>query len=381
MAYFDWNATTPLHPAAVDILREGFSEDWANPSSLYRLGTVARNKLEDAREQISRVLGCLPESVVFTSGATEANNAVIREIACTTERGELWVSAVEHAAVAAPANRWWRGRLRPIPVDNSGKVLLSWVAENLAVQRPAMVAVMAANNETGVIQPWREIARMCAEEGIPFHCDAAQWVGKTQNAEFSHCTSVALSGHKFGAPKGLGILVLQDLSAAIRIQEGGKQENEHRAGTENLCGIRAMAAALESVSTSPDTQSAARDAFEARLRTAIPGTTVNGRAVSRLWNTSSVTLPEFRATRWITRLDRIGFEVSGGSACSSGATGPSAVLTAMGHTPNEAERTIRISSGWDTELADWNKLSDAMIRVWNELKSEGAKSSTIIEIP
>lgn len=382
MAYFDWNATCPMHEAAWEALREAQEADWANPSAVYRAGTGARARLEAAREELARTFGFLPEEVVFTSGASESNNAFLREMAFLVPEGELWISAVEHATVAIPAERWWAGRVRVIPVRRDGVLDMDWVEARLGSVRPALVSLMAANNETGVIQPWEEMARRCRERDIAFHCDAAQWRGRAPGTDFSGCSAVTLSGHKFGGPKGVGALLVKTAMGALRLLEGGAQEGGARAGTENVPAILAMVAALSVGTTGHERQGQWRDAFERRLLEAFPGLEVNGAAAPRLWNTCSLVLPDFPARRWILHLDRAGFQVSSGAACQASGESPSAVLRAMGLGVEKAARTVRISGGWRTSEADWRGLAAAILEVHAAMSAERADNpSTMVRMP
>jgi cysteine desulfurase len=376
MAYFDWNATTPMEPVALETLRGALVEDWGNPSAPYRVGAAVRSRFEAAREAMAAALGFSPEGVIFTSGATESNNAYLREMALQLSEGELWISAVEHAAVRAAAARWWPGRTRHIPVRGDGVIELEWVSEQLGQARPALVSVMAANNETGLIQPWEELSQRCAEAGIPFHCDATQWWGRAPEADFSQCTAVAMSAHKFGGPKGVGALLLKSPEALPRLQEGGSQEHGARAGTENVPAIRAMAAAFLADRPGAPRQAQWRDAFERRLVAELPGVRVNGAGSPRLWNTSSLVLPDFSARRWVPRLDREGFQVSGGAACSASSEVPSVVLTEMGLSQAEAARVVRVSGGWHTTEADWQGLATAIKGVHAALLDEAPDDLT-----
>lgn len=370
MPYFDWNATSPLHPAAREVLLEAVESGWANPSAPYESGIALRNRIELAREEMAAALNCELTELVFTSGAAESNNAVLRELSRRYPTEEVWVSAVEHPTVSESAEHWWPGRVRRIPVDGAGRVEVQWIEREIRRSRPALIAVMAANNETGVIQPWAEVSRICAEAEVPLHCDAAQWVGKASGLNFEGCAGLTLSAHKFGGPKGIGALVLRDSLRDVSAQCGGGQENGRRSGTENGPGILAMAAAFTALSRVEG--ATGRDAFERDLQAAMPGTVFNGAAVDRLWNTSSIQFPEFAARRWILRLDRLGFQVSGGAACSAASTGPSPVLAAMGRTAAEAERTVRVSGGWETSDEDWKSLVSAICEVREALKEDCA---------
>lgn len=388
MTYFDWNATAPLHEAARKRFLEATEDAWANPSTPYRRGVQSRLALDEARCELAALAGVGPEAVIFTSGATEANNGMLREGARRSGgQDEIWISAVEHPSVSEAASFFWGAdRVRCLPVGATGVLDLNRFQEWLRKGRPGMVSVMAANNETGVLQPWREVQQLCGEEGIPFHCDAVQWFGKEDGQVcWEGLAGVTLSGHKFGGPKGVGALLVGPEWKGLTLQAGGAQELDSRAGTENIPAVLAMVAALKARLTPPPGghRRAARDRFERALLERWPGeVAIHGHGSERLWNTSSVCLPEFRSERWILQLDRSGFEVSSGSACSTGKAGPSAVLRAMGVSDEAIRRTIRISSGWETEAGDWDGLLEALVTVRERLSGEApsAGPGTVIEI-
>lgn len=367
--YFDWNATAPLHPAAREAWLEVSARFWYNPSGLYREGAEARERLEECRERASELLGCEPEEIVFTSGATEADNAVLRWVAGQAD-APVVVSAIEHPAVSEPAAAWLGGRLRSWPCGADGRADLGWLADFLERERPALVSLMAANNETGALQPWREAAELSARHGVRFHCDAAQWCGRLPSGGLGGCDFVTVSGHKFGGPKGVGLLKLPAGLNGFRSFRGGQQEERRRAGTENLPGVAAMLAAWEAAELLAGDAAAApaeaRDAFEARLTAAVPDMEILSHGVPRLWNTSLLLVPRGTNVKWVARLSRSGFQVSTGSACSRGG-GASEVLAAMGIPAVRAGSALRISSGWSTVASDWEALAARLTALADEI--------------
>lgn len=367
--YFDWNATAPLHPAAREAWLEVSARFWYNPSGLYREGAEARERLEECRERAAELLGCEPGEIVFTSGATEADNAVLHW-AAGHGAAPVVVSAIEHPAVSEPAAAWLGGRLRSWPCRADGRAELGWLADFLEWERPALVSLMAANNETGALQPWREAAELCARHGVRFHCDAAQWCGRLPSEGLGSCDFVTVSGHKFGGPKGVGLLKLPAGLNGFRSFRGGQQEERRRAGTENLPGVAAMLAAWEAVEVLASDAAAApaeaRDAFEARLTSAVPDMEILPRGVPRLWNTSLLLVPRGANVKWVARLSRSGFQVSTGSACSRGG-GASEVLAAMGIPAERAGAALRISSGWSTVASDWEALAARLTALADEI--------------
>ncbi len=368
MRYLDHNATSPVCGSARQAWLEAVERWPGNPSSPHRMGGRAEHALDEARAEFAAILGCAPTDLIWTSGATESVNTVLHHLSHEST-GEAWVSAVEHPCVHAAARRWFPGRHRPLPVTGQGVLELSSLANELERQRPAVVVLMAANNETGVLQPWPEAAALCRSFGVPFFCDAAQWLGKLPAAGLGPCEFVTGCAHKFGGVPGVGFLKVPGRIRPLLV--GGSQEEGQRAGTENLPGIRACVAALreresELNQRGPEQRAVDRDGFEARVLAEVPGAEGVGRFALRLWNTSAVLLPVADCRRrWVVQLDRAGFAVSTGSACSSGKEKPSHVLEAMG-IDGRGERLIRVSSGWDTKAGDWEALAAAITRIARE---------------
>ena len=240
--YFDHNATSPLCGVARDAWLNATERFPANPASPHRLGARADAALESARMSAAELLKCSPLDIVWTSGATEANNALFHH-ASIDGSGEVWVSAIEHPSVLEAAERFCGKRTRLIPVSAAGLVELGWIADRIKTERPALIAVMAANNESGVLQPWREILEICREAEVPFACDAAQWIGKMTAAGLGACDFVTGCAHKFGGPVGVGFMKVPQRFKGLLA--GGGQEDGRRAGTQNLAGTLSMMAAWQ----------------------------------------------------------------------------------------------------------------------------------------
>lgn len=380
MPYFDHNATTPLADCAREAWLRVQAENWHNPSSPTRAGARARIRLDSYHEALSILLGGAPDEYVFNSGATEGAHAVLAYWAAKLPpAARIAVAATEHACVLAAAGRFFGGRIDWLKHDAGGAVRPEAVRAALAAGA-AGVVVMAANNETGVLQPWPEIAAACGQAkgatgaGVPFLCDATQWLGKLPGAGLGAGTSTWLiaSGHKFGAPKGVGFVKLPAGKAEPDFvsQGGGLQERGHRAGTEDVAGAATLCAALgecERVHVIWEWQREEwRKAFERELLAALPSTrivaadTTDGAGAERLWNTVFAVMPHGEHSRWIARLDKRDIQVSTGAACTTGKDGPSHVLAALGVTPEEARRALRFSSGWSTTEADWAALLAAL---------------------
>jgi cysteine desulfurase len=357
-SYLDWNATAPVRPAAAAAMAAA-AAGYGNPSSVHRRGRAARHLVERSRAAVAALVRMPPEAAVFVSGGTEANHLAL----AGAGRERVLVSAVEHDSVlrAVPS-------VEQIPVDHNGVVRLEALEELLAADpRPALVSVMAANNETGVIQPVGEIAALAREHGALFHCDAVQTAGKlpldmaTLGPDF-----LTLSAHKLGGPPGVGALVVAEGRDVAALLRGGGQEGGRRAGTENVPGIAGFAAAAELAAAELavyEQVRALRDALEAAIMTAAPDAVVLGAAVPRLPNTSAIAMPGVSAETQVIALDLDGVMVSAGAACSSGKVGPSHVLTAMAVAPEIAASTIRVSLGWSSTEADL----DHFVRSWTAL--------------
>ena len=285
-------------------------------------------------------------------------------------KDEVWISAIEHPCVMESTKHYFPKRHRLIPVARDGVVDLNWLSEEMAHARPGLVAIMAANNETGVLQPWREAMAICRQYEVPFFCDAAQWIGKLAAGGLGECDYVSGAAHKFGGPRGAGFLKCPTKGHVEPLLRGGPQEEGRRAGTENVAGVLSMLAALETRAaalTKGEHRGKAklRDAFGERSLKSLPGAEVVGLGSPRLWNTVSALMPEAdRQQRWVVKLDKVGFAVSTGSACSSGKEAPSHVLAAMGYAPAEAGRVLRFSSGWETTEEEWDALATGLTKVY-----------------
>jgi len=370
--YFDHNATHPLSPAARRAWLDAVERYPANPSSPHRLGSRSDAALQEAREKLAGFLGCPAFDIVWTSGATEANNAVIHHLAHATE-GEVWISAIEHPCALGAARRWLPGRHRLIPVSPDGTVDPDWIQDNLRKGRPAAIGVMAANNETGVLQPWREVLDLCREHVVPFFCDAAQWIGKLAGQGLGEADFLTACAHKFGGPAGVGFMKCPAKFQPLIV--GGPQEEGRRAGTENVAGALAMVAALAEreqaiASGAVEELTRWRDDFIATLQRALPTAEIVGLEEPRLWNTVAALMPAAAdcRRRWVVKLDKLGFPVSTGSACASGKEEPSHVLEAMGRNAAGSDRMLRFSSGWETTAEDWAALASGVIAAAAELR-------------
>jgi cysteine desulfurase len=362
--YLDWNATAPLRPEAQAAVAAALAE-CGNPSSVHRRGRAARTRVERAREAVAALIGAPADGIVFVSGGTEANHLAL----CGSGRERILVSAVEHSSVLQAVPDAER-----IAVDANGIVDPESLERQLAADpRPAIVSVMLANNETGVIQPVAELARVAHAHGALLHCDAVQAAGKLSlNVVELGADLVSLSAHKLGGPPGVGALAILGDVELQPIFRGGGQERGRRAGSENLGGIAGFAAAAEAAAAAIGDWRRVRrlrDDLEAAALAAVPEAIVVGAGIERLPNTTSLALPGIAAETQVIALDLAGVMVSAGAACSSGKVGPSHVLAAMGLPPEIAGGTIRVSLGWATAegdighfLAAWTALARRLPR-------------------
>jgi cysteine desulfurase len=380
--YFDHNATTPLSALACEAWLRANDEAWQNPSSPYRDAARVRARLEQCRDQLALLLGSGADRVVFNSGATEGANAVLAHWAEALPQGrKVAVNPTEHPCVIEAARRALPPeRLVWLELDSNGVVRLDRLEALLAGGAVGAVSVMAANNETGVIQPWHEISALCRRHRAAYHCDASQWFGKLPASGLGAAGWVTATAHKFGGPKGVGFLVLPEQAEGFRSQRGGEQEHGHRGGTEDYPAIASLVAALANAESAQVPQAAGRlrwrDEFVSRVCSLVPGVRVVGAQAERLWNTVSLVMPLADNHRWVLKLDRRGFQVSTGSACATGKTGPSHVLAALGLAADEARRAVRISAGWETTTDDWSQLAAALAATDVELRT--AASSEVV---
>ncbi|MGD9882930.1 MAG: cysteine desulfurase family protein [Reyranella sp.] len=360
-AYLDHNATSPLRPEALDAMVAALRAG-GNPSAVHSAGRKARGLVEASRRRVAALAGCLPGEVVFTSGGTEANNLTLSG----SGRRRVLISAVEHDSVLKAS-----ADAEIIRVDRDGVVDLGALERMLSqAAEPALVSVMLANNETGVIQPVGEVVRLARRAGALVHCDAVQAAGKLEfDIHGLGVDYLSLSAHKLGGPTGIGALVVRSGAPLTPDRRGGGQEANRRAGTENLAGIAGFGAAAEAAQPGLS-MAPLRDRLEAALLQLAPGARVFGAGAPRLGNTSCISMPGVKAETQVMALDLAGVCVSAGAACSSGKVQRSAVLDAMGVEPAEAATAIRVSLGWNSESGD----IDRLIGTWRDLYIRAGKS-------
>jgi cysteine desulfurase len=350
VVYLDNNATTPVLPAVFEAMRPFLTEHFGNPSSAHRMGDKPASAVRDARAQVAALIGCTDTELTFTSCGTESNNLAIRGVMeMSPNKRHLVTTSVEHSAVLNPAKRWQSlgYEVTFLPVDRAGRLDLDQLRDAIR-DDTALVSVMFANNETGVIFPLDRIAEIVHKRGVPLLVDAVQGVGKLPiDLKSLDIDMLALSAHKFHGPKGVGALFIRKGTRWAPVFLGGSQERGRRPGTENVAGIVGMGAAAAAAEThlaDYHTQvRALRDRFEKELLARVPDTFVNGIASERLPNTSNIGFHAVDANAMLVLLDEVGICVSAGSACKSGAGLPSHVLGAMGLSPEEAASCLRFS--------------------------------------
>ena len=378
MIYLDYAATSPTRACAIDAMNDVMRHAWGNPSSIHEEGARAKAVLEDARERIAAILGCRPSEILFTSGGTESDSTALFSAAQAGRRAgrrHIVSSAIEHHAVLRPLERLAANGFDVtfLPPDRDGAISADAVRDALR-EDTCLVSVMTANNETGVIQPVREIGMLCRARGILFHTDAVQTAGHlpTLPAEIG-CDTLAASAHKFGGPRGTGFLYVRRGAPLIPLLLGGNQERERRAGTENVAAIAGMAAALEesvrAMHDEAERLAALRDRLIAGLL-AIPRSVLNGHPANRLPNNVNVSFEGVEGEPLILLLDERGIRASSGAACSAGALEPSHVLTAMGQPPVLAVGSLRLTLGEDTDEDAVRQTVDAVRDVVARLRSQ-----------
>jgi len=353
-AYLDHNATSLLRPSALDAMVEALKAG-GNPSSVHRVGRAARAMVDKARGQVGALVGARAVEVVFTSGGTEANNLALKG----TGRKRVIVSAIEHESVHKSAPH-----AELVPVDSDGVVELAALQRLLAAStEPALVSVMLANNETGVLQPVAEVVRLARAAGALVHCDAVQAAGKV-GVDF-HGLGVdymSVAAHKLGGPTGIGALVLREGVPLLSDRAGGGQESGRRSGTENLAGIAGFGASAEEARAGLHVETM-RDRLEAALQKIAPQACIFGAAATRLPNTTCISMPGVKSETQVMALDLAGVCVSAGSACSSGKVHRSGTLAAMRVDRALAETATRISLGWNTRPDE----IECLIAAWRDL--------------
>lgn len=376
MIYLDYNATTPVLPEVMEAMRPFFTEDWGNPSSAYKFGSKLKTVIETAREQVADLIGAHPLEVIFTSCATESNNAAIHAaLKANPGSRHIVTSAVEHSSVLNYCMALEREgyRVTYLPVDRDGLLKLADL-ENAITDETVVVSLMWANNETGVLFPVKEIAELCRSRDVLYHCDAVQAAGKIEIAvQTIPIDYLSLTGHKFHAPKGIGALYVRRKTPVSPYVHGGHQERNLRGGTESVPLIVGMGKAAQLARKHlPDYDKKVRpmrDALEEIILNSIPNTELNGHKTQRLANTTNITFHGIESEALLLLLDKEGICASSGSACLADSDEPSHVIKAMKPEGNQSRSMIRFSLGLETTGAEVANVCDYARRLTETLRA------------
>lgn len=376
LIYLDNNATTRPAREVVDAMQPFLQELWGNPSSRHTFGNQVGRHIEKTREQVARLVGAKrPSEILFTSSGSESNLTAIRSaVAADPHKRKIVTTAVEHPSVLMVMRELERQGypVTYLAADAKGRLDFGMLEASLTPDT-ALVSIMWANNETGVIFPVGEIAKYCEALNIPLHVDAVQAAGKIPiDMSRMPVSYLSLSGHKFHAPKGVGALYIRRGTRFTPLFPGGHQEMGRRAGTENAASIAGMGKAAELALTSLSQQTSVgllRDRLEVRIRTSIPDAVINGDHASRLPNTSNISFPGLEGEAILLLLNEHGICASTGSACTSGSMEPSHVLTAMGIQQHLAQGTIRLSLSRETTEAEIDEAAEKIVAVVKRLSA------------
>ena len=391
--YLDNNATTPLDPAVIEEMLPFLTKYYGNPSSGYAFAARARKAVDLARERLAALLGCAPSEIVFTSGGTESNNAVIHSALAysaiaAAKAGQfephgkhIVTSAVEHSAVLRPCQDLEKHgcAVTFLGVDRDGNLDLGELEAGIRPET-ALVSMMWANNETGVLFPVQKIAEICRRKGVLFHTDAVQAVGKIPiRLRETAINFLSLSAHKFHGPKGVGALYVNGRTRFGPLIAGGGQENGRRGGTENVAGIvglgKAAELALKYLAEGKGSVHSMRDRFEKAILESVSGASVNGTGALRIPNTSSLSFGGIESSNALLLLDRHGICCSAGSACRTGSQEASHVLRAMNPNGDGARRSLRFSFGRFNSEAEIDRAIEIVPKVIEKLREPAVRGA------
>lgn len=373
--YLDHSATTPVRPEVLEAMLPYFSEHFGNAGSIHACGRKARAAMDRAREQVAALINADPRDVFFTSGGTEADNLAVQGVVAASQklRKRVVVSAVEHHAVLHAVEHLEGVEVRVAGVNSAGCVDLDAIMAQINLET-ALVSIMHGNNETGVLQPVKDIAVACDKQGIPFHTDAVQSAGKVPlDVRAVPVSLMALSAHKLYGPKGIGACFVRKNARIEPQMRGGAQERGRRAGTENVPAVVGFGVACELARQELEAESARlrglRDRIEAGILATIPDARVNGAGAARLPHILNVGFRGADGESLILALDLEGIAVSSGSACTAGSLDPSHVLLAMGQSHEDAQSALRFSLGRDNTEADIDRVLEILPEVVQRVRS------------
>lgn len=374
--FFDHNSTTALRPSVLEAMLPWLTQAHGNATSRHIFGRKAREAIEAARQQIASLVGVQATQVVFTSGGTEANNWAIKGITAQLPPSQLLISAQEHPCVTKPAQAlaWHDWQVNQIASSETGVIDLDQATDLLA-KPTALISVMLANNETGVLQPIAALAQLARKQKALIHTDAVQALGKVPlNMSALGVHAMTLSSHKIGGPIGIGALVLDKRLDIAPLLDGGGQERGLRSGTENIAGIVGFAHACQLAIEQMDAYTLHTQALRSHLETGLIalGATIFGQQATRLPNTSFFAIENIEGETLVNALDKVGFAVASGSACSSDSSAPSHVLLSMGIAPDLAKGAIRVSLGLNNTLTEVDGFLSALQQQVHRLKNLNA---------
>ena len=371
--YLDNNATTLLDPQVKEAMMPFLTDHYANPSSPYESGLRVRRMIEEARISVTQLLGARSErEIMFTSGGTESNNTAIGSALKTyPHKRKIVISAVEHSSIKNLCERLSSDGYQVISIGVSKPGAFNWNQFLSALDDDvAIVSIMWANNETGVLFPIQDISRELKKRNILFHVDAVQAVGKIKiDLSNTEINFLSFSAHKFHGPKGIGALYVRECTPFHPLILGGRQERDRRAGTEHVAGIIGLETALKlTQANNPDAIAHLRNKLEEELVSCLSESFINGQAERRIPNTTNITIPGVEAETLLIRLSQLGIEASSGSACLTGAIEPSHVLMAMGHSSELASNSIRFSLSRFTTVEQINYVLEMLPKLVGELR-------------
>lgn len=372
--YFDNAATTQVNQDVIKEMLPYFSIEYGNPSSLYSIGRRAKRALEEARRKIANIINCKPNEIYFTSCGTESDNLAIKGIAyANKEKGKhIITSKIEHPAVLNTCKELEEQgyKVTYLDVDQNGIVNVEQLKASIKTDT-ILITIMFANNEIGTIQPIEEIGKIAKENNIIFHTDAVQAMGNLKiDVKKLNINALSMSAHKFYAPKGIGALYVGEDVNFKQIQNGGHQEKNKRAGTENLAEIVGMSKALELIYKNFENHNnkikELRDYYIEKIQNNIVDSKLNGDRINRLPGNANMSFKNINAEELLFELDEKGICASAGSACSSGSTSPSHVLTAIGLSPEWANGTLRVTIGMNNTKEEVDYLINALVEIVNK---------------
>lgn len=377
--YLDSNATSQVHPRVVEAMMPFFTQHWHNPSSGYGAGQSVKAAIEKARLQVASLIGAKPSEIVFTGCGTESNNMAIESLAreIGSDKSKVLVSEIEHSAVLRPTEAMAaRGfRVERIGVDGEGRLDLDALQKSIDLESPGFISMMWANNETGVVQPIAEAARIAKKAGWFVHSDAIQAVGKVPvRVDEVPVDFLSISGHKFHAPKGVGVLFIRENSPFEAMIRGGGQESGRRSGTENVpyvVGLGAAAEIMEEELKNGGLEQVGklRDELEKTLLDELPGVQCNGSREHRTSNVAHLSFDGCVASEMLPRLDALGVQCSAGSACMTGKSNPSHVQKAMGFSDERAFSSLRLSLSIFSTRAEITEAAGIICQVVKESRA------------